>query len=89
MSNQSSTRAALLTAEQAAREVYGVSERTFNNMRKKGLVPVPVVLGPRLMRWHRHELEAAISAMPRQAEPGPEPAHLLRGKIERMKAVAQ
>lgn len=78
-------RTALLTAEQAAREVYGVSERTFHGMRAKGLVPAAVELGPRLLRWHRSELEAAIAAMPRRAEALPVPAQLLRGKIERMK----
>lgn len=77
-----------MTAEQAAREVYGVSERTFHEMRAKGLVPAPVELGPRLLRWHRAELEAAIAAMPRRTEAAPVPSQLLRGKIERLKAGA-
>lgn len=81
-------RASLLTAEQAAKEVYGVSERTFHGMRAKGLVPPAVELGPRLLRWHRGELEAAIAALPRVTEAKPVPAQLLRGKIERMKAGA-
>ena len=82
------SRPALLTAAQAAREVYGVSERTFHDMRGKGLVPAAVELGPRLLRWHRSELEAAIAAFPRRAEALPAPAQLLRGKIDRMKAGA-
>ena len=82
------SRPALLTAAQAAREVYGVSERTFHDMRAKGLVPPAVELGPRLLRWHRNELEAAIAAFPRRAEALPVPAQLLRGKIDRMKAGA-
>ena len=82
------TRPALLTAAQAAREVYGISERTFHDMRAKGLVPAAVELGPRLLRWHRSELEAAIGAFPRRAEALPAPAQLLRGKIDRMKAGA-
>ena len=82
------SRPALLTAEQAATEVYGVSERTFHDMRAKGLVPAAIELGPRLLRWHRHELEAAIAAMPRRVAPLPAPAQLLRGKIDRMKAGA-
>ena len=73
-------RTSLLTAEQAAIEVYGVSERTFHNMRAKGWVHTPVVLGPRLLRWHRHELEAAISTLPRQPQPAPEPVQLQRNK---------
>ena len=81
-------RPALLTAAQAATEVYGVSERTFHAMRSKGLVPAPIVLGPRLLRWARADLEAAIAALPRKEAGAPEPAQLLRGKIERLKAGA-
>ena len=77
-----------MTAAQAAGEVYGVSERTFHDMRAKGLVPAAVELGPRLLRWHRSELEAAIAAFPRRAEALPAPAQLLRGKIDRLKAGA-
>ena len=81
-------RPALLTAAQAACEVFGVSERTFHAMRAKGLVPHPIQLGPRLLRWARSDLEAAVAALPRQ-EPGPaEPAQLARGRIERLKAAA-
>jgi predicted DNA-binding transcriptional regulator AlpA len=67
-----------LTAEQAAREVYGTSERTFHNMRAAGLVPAPVVLGPRLLRWVRSELESAVLQMPRQLTPQGEPKQLQR-----------
>jgi predicted DNA-binding transcriptional regulator AlpA len=81
--------AALLTAEQAAREVYGTSERTFHNMRKAGLVPPAVVLGPRLLRWVRAELEAAVQSMPRQQEPQAEPAQLRRRHIDRVKQGAK
>lgn len=75
--------AALLKAADAA-AIYNVSERTFHVMRAKGLVPAPVELGPRLLRWHRAELEAAIAAMPRQQEPAPVPTQLRR-KIEAIK----
>jgi hypothetical protein len=57
-------------------------------MRAKGLVPAAVELGPRLLRWHCSELEAAIAAFPRRAEAQPAPAQLLRGKLDRMKAGA-
>jgi predicted DNA-binding transcriptional regulator AlpA len=76
---------ALLTAEQAAREVYGICERTFHKMRAAGLVPPAVVLGPRMLRWVRSELEAAVQAMPRQPQPETEPAQLLRRRIDAMK----
>jgi predicted DNA-binding transcriptional regulator AlpA len=79
---------ALLTAEQAAREVYGTSERTFHKMRAAGLVPPAVVLGPRLLRWVRSELEAAVAAMPRQSEPASEPQQLLRRRVEALKGAS-
>ena len=74
--NDTASKPALLTAAQSAREVYNVSERLFHLLRKRGLVPPPVVLGKRMLRWHRQELEAAIAALPRQTEPAPEPAQL-------------
>lgn len=81
-----STSAALLTDEQAARDVLGVSPRTFADLIKQPWMPRPIVLGPRLRRWHRAELEAAIANMPRQEQPASEPAQLRRQRIERMKA---
>jgi predicted DNA-binding transcriptional regulator AlpA len=81
----SASRPALLTAAQAAREVYGVSERTFHDMRARGIVPPAILLGPRLLRWSRADLEAATAAMPRQ-DRLPEPSQLLRRRVERMKA---
>ena len=70
---------ALLTAAQSAREIFNVAERTFHKMRSAGLVPPPVVLGPRLLRWSRRELEEAVASLPR-AEPAPEPLQLKRGR---------
>ena len=81
-----SASAALLTDEQAARDVFGVSPRTFAEVLKEPWMPKPIQLGPRLRRWSRVELEAAIVNAPRQAQPGGEPAQLRRAKIERMKA---
>ncbi len=78
--------AALLTDEQAAREVLGISPRTFAEVMKESWMPRPIQLGPRLRRWSRLELEAAIQNAPRQAEPASEPAQLRRAKIDRMKA---
>lgn len=68
--------AALLTAQQSGREVFGVSERTFHNMRKADWMPRPIVLGPRILRWVRGELEAAALNMPRQEQPQAEPRQL-------------
>lgn len=81
-----SASAALLTDEQAAREVMGMSARKFADVMKEPWMPRPVVLGPRMRRWVRAELEAAILNAPRQQAQGSEPAQLRRAKIERLKS---
>ena len=75
----------LLTAEQAARDVFGVSERTFHTLRARGLIPDPVMLGARSLRWVRAELETAALRLPRQ-QPQPQPTQLRRARIDAMKA---
>ena len=74
---------ALLTDEQAAR-LFGVSTRTLMALSKEPWFPKPVVLGPRLKRHVRVELEAAAVNMPRQ-QAASEPAQLRRARIERAK----
>ena len=76
-------RPALLTAAQSAGEVYGISERTFHVMRAKGLVPPPIVIGPRLLRWSRADLEAAVAGLPRKEATTAQPAQLVEGKREK------
>ena len=82
------TRPALLTAEQSAKEVFGVSERTFHNLRDQPWMPRPVVLGPRILRWVRGELEAAALNMPRQQQPQSEPAQLQRRRAAQPRTAA-
>lgn len=77
---------ALFTTEQAA-QYLGMSEAKFHELRSEPWMCAPIPLGPRLVRWARTDLDAAIAAMPRQAARSGEPAHLLRAKIERFKAV--
>lgn len=78
----------LLDDEQSA-ALLGVSRRTFHALRAEPWWPVrAVVLGPRLTRWPRAELEQAIAVMPREKSKGSEPAQLARARIERMKAGA-
>lgn len=77
----------LLTDEQAAASL-GVSVRKFHDLREEAWMPRPVVLGPRLLRWPRVEIEGAVARMPRQEAKAPEPAQLRRAKIEKMKAGA-
>jgi len=69
---------------------YGVSERKGAQMRADGLLPTPVVLGPRALRWIPSEcMAAAVSSLPRKTQAELcEPAQLLRARIERMKAGA-
>lgn len=74
----------LLLTEQQAAHALGVSHRKFQDLRDQDWCPKPIVLGPRLLRWARAELEQAIANMPRQvmkAEP-------LRERIKRLKRTA-
>jgi len=72
--------APLLLSEKQAAALYGVSVRKFFELRVAGLVSEPIVLGPRLLRWPRAEIEAAIAGMPRQRLAGAEPLHLAKGR---------
>lgn len=74
----------LMSVKQLQHELGGVSERQISVLRARGWLPAPVELGPRLLRWRRHEVEAAIAAMPTKQEKS-EPAQLLRARIERQK----
>ncbi len=70
----SDPRPILLTSAQAAKEVFGVSERTFHNMRAQAWFTArPRVLSSRFLRWVRADLEAAALNMPTGAIP--EPSH--------------
>ncbi|MDB5957686.1 hypothetical protein [Ramlibacter sp.] len=73
----------LLTDEQSA-AAFHVSKRKFHELQSEPWMPRPVALGPRLLRWSRTELEAAVARMPRQTE-RTEPAELARARIDRIK----
>jgi len=75
---------ALFDDEQAALYL-GVGSRKFREMREAGLVPAPIVLGPRHLRWSRVELDAAIAAMPRQSSKPDEPTWLAQARSDRTK----
>lgn len=70
----------LLDAKQAA-ATLGISERKFHALRasKAPWLPKPIALGPRLLRWPRAELEAAVVAAPR-FEGADEPVSLAAGR---------
>ena len=84
-SAEGNTARVLLSDSDAARTVFGVSLRKFHQLEHESWFPRPVVLGPRLKRYVRSELEAAVVNMPRREEPASEPAQLLRARIERAK----
>ena len=72
----------LLTAEQAAKEVFGVSVRTFHTMREQGLLPDPLIIGQRNLRWVRAELEAAALSMPRKSREQTQHPESLRRSLQ-------
>lgn len=76
---------ALFTTEQAA-AYLGMSEAKFHELRGEAWMCAPIPLGPRLVRWARTDLDAAIASMPRQAARSGQPMQLLRAKVERLKA---
>lgn len=75
----------LLDDEQSAAALC-VGVRKFHELRAEAWMPKPVVLGPRMLRWARSELEAAVANMPRQQTAGAEPAELARARINRLKS---
>lgn len=77
--------APILLDDAQSAAALGMSVRKFHELRAEPWMPRPVVLGPRMLRWARTELEAAVVSMPRQETAANEPAHLRRGKIEALK----
>ena len=74
---------ALLTDDQAA-ALWGISVRKFHELRaSEPWVPTPVILGPRLLRYVRTEIEAATASMPRATLPAAEPVQLLKARAKR------
>lgn len=63
-----------------------VSERTARKIIAEPWMPDPVELGPRALRWVESEVDEALALRaPRRPDPHPEPAQLLRGRVERLK----
>lgn len=87
MSIQSKTRrrrekspgSVLVDAATGAAEVFDCSERQFYSLRQHEDFPKPVVLGPRIIRYRRAELEAFIAKLVAVEAPA-EPAQLAAGK---------
>ena len=78
----------LITAEQAAEQVFASSLRHFYGLRKLPGFPKPVVIGPRALRSVRDELEQFASQLPRASERA-EPQPLRAGRLSRSEARKQ
>ena len=76
--------ARFLLSDPEGAALYGVGLRTFMELQHESWFPKPVMLGPRLKRHVRAELEAAAVNLARRDKPA-EPKQLLRARIERMK----
>ena len=74
----------ILLSDDEAAQLLGVSRRKFHELRQEGWMPKPRILGPRLLKWVRSELELAVTTIPHQEE-SCEPERLRRARIERLK----
>lgn len=80
--NWSASGGKLLLSEREVATAFGVSQRKIAELRAAGLLPPPLELGPRLLKWPRFEIEAAIANWPRRTAAA-EPAQLLKSRVER------
>lgn len=74
-----STAPAFLNAHQAA-ALLGIGERKFAALRRAGLVPEAIELGPRALRWRRDELLEHVAATAPRVRVFAEPASLKAAK---------
>ncbi len=66
--------------EMQAAALFGVSTRTFADLRHEAWMPEPMVLGPRSLRWSRDELIEALRQRAPRIKRQPMPAHLAAAK---------
>jgi predicted DNA-binding transcriptional regulator AlpA len=86
VSNHSAARPRVLLNFSQLVAKLNVSERKARQIIAEPWMCDPVELGPRALRWVESEVDEALaSRAPRRAEPHPEPAHLTRAKVERLK----
>lgn len=77
----------LLTEKDFRALLGGMGERKFHQLRADGVVPLPLELGPRALRWTQADFEETLAKLPRKA-PATEPEHLAstrRARIDAMK----
>jgi predicted DNA-binding transcriptional regulator AlpA len=55
----------LLTAEEFAR-VLAVSKRTLFRLRSKGVIPPPVAISAKIVRWRTSDIRAYLDGLPQR-----------------------
>jgi predicted DNA-binding transcriptional regulator AlpA len=55
----------LLSAEEFAR-VLAVSKRTLFRLRSKGLIPSPVAISAKIVRWRASDIQAYLDGLPQR-----------------------
>lgn len=77
-----------LLTEATFRELLGgMCQRSFRQLRTRGIVPAPLELGPRVVRWTHDDYLETLAKLPRR-QARPEPAVLQQARrdyIDRMK----
>lgn len=76
--------AALLDANEGA-AFLGISVRKFYQLRAQGLLPSPVRLGERTVRYRRSDLVTFVERL-QVADTIPEPEQLAAGRMKRLSA---
>lgn len=66
--------------EAQAAALFGVSDRTFADLRHEAWMPDAMVLGPRSLRWSRDELIEALRQRAPRIKHQPMPSHLALAK---------
>lgn len=77
-----STPPRLLTAAEVRAALGGMGERRFHELRAEGIVPPPLELGPRALRWTQDDVAQVISRL-RRRDRQPEPASLAEARAAR------
>jgi hypothetical protein len=72
-----------VNADQAARDIFQVSLRKFQQLRDSGLIPPPLELGSRCLRWSRDELIATVQRLAPRQTAKLEPSQLAQARAER------
>lgn len=72
----------LLSRKELA-QYLGMSERATYTVTSAAWFCTPVVISPRLLKWRREEVDAALASAPRRPVQAEEPAQLRRARVKR------